>query len=484
MRLAKWMFSFVLAALLCAGCFSIRQEVSGLRAAIDEMGLGRSDTLPYCQGTYGFDSEVWFSKSGWTPHYAEHVIDPADGLEKLVMADPHTQHKAFIWNIAEQRIEWEYDFGGVNNPHTARMLMEDIPCFGEKGDIYCVSPQEHVIVIDRRSREIKTTKQVPWTPNGLYDVIVGKNPGTVILSEYLGGPTSSGRVAKCSFDCGDMMTLDWAIDQVINQPGKLSQIEYTGTAHNPDFGGDYLVVDNTFEGQVYEISDSDGAIVWRSMFNYEGAALTKPHSAYRSGRVEAAGNVTIAAMESGGGIMAIASTGQPVWAIGAGGWHREPDLFYQMSRHGLTEVTHVFPTLDGRIGFVDWSGVDRSSVCIMNGLPQKQNANWQVYHERQVPAAYSSEAQVPIKADWDEIWITIKNTGEQPLTWRIRGCPALWGSITDPDRWFEEKAEEGLAPGAHAQYRIGRPWEWLLIDVRSSTAALTTVDCWVSAIRN
>jgi hypothetical protein len=59
----------------------------------------------------GFKFRVLFNKYGYTPHYAEHFVE--DDSEKLLMADPHMRRSAFIYNVDEDRIEWEY---AVNIP--------------------------------------------------------------------------------------------------------------------------------------------------------------------------------------------------------------------------------------------------------------------------------------------------------------------------------------------------------------------------------
>ncbi|HDI01282.1 MAG TPA: hypothetical protein ENF78_02515, partial [Candidatus Bathyarchaeota archaeon] len=96
----------------------------------------------------GLSYEVLFCQRGFTPHYAEHVVDPMDECPKLVMADPHTRRSAIIYNLSTGRVEWEAKVPGssVPNPHTARMLLEDVERFGSAGDIYCCDRDNNIIV--------------------------------------------------------------------------------------------------------------------------------------------------------------------------------------------------------------------------------------------------------------------------------------------------------------------------------------------------
>lgn len=79
----------------------------------EELG---SLTLRYGGG--GLVYNILFYKEGYHIHGVDHVTDPKDNREKLVMFDPH-HYKALIFNPQTQMIEWEYDVPGtdVNAPN-------------------------------------------------------------------------------------------------------------------------------------------------------------------------------------------------------------------------------------------------------------------------------------------------------------------------------------------------------------------------------
>jgi len=470
MRIVKWLGVLIVIASLLFGNW----QLARLQGRIDEMALTGfgSGVTSFLKEPYGFDNELWFSKDGYTPHYAEHIIDPIDGKEKLIMADPHTYQGVVLYNLADKRIEWEVKVPGstINNPHTARVLMEDVDGFGDAGDIYCCDMDQRIIVFDRATQEIKKAITISavggqWDPNWLHEACLSVDPVPhLILTDY-NGPDGY-RYAKYRISDG---VLAWHKGD-FGHPAKVCPIVGAhASLHTPDYGGDYLICSNEFHGSVWEIKDSDGTWTWARPRDRQGPSLVSPHAAIRMGRVENVGWYTVVATESGGGLMAIHFMGAPIWGIGnRAGKSVGGDSVYTASVHGLSEITHVFPTLDGRIGIVDWGGLNRANVVIINEIPQKQHVSWQLEHEIATTNDYSFLEHVPV-ADWDETHIVIKNVGGggNQLQWKVLGSllqsSAYTGGDARQEEWIEEKAEATLADGDSATYTLSRPYQYILV---------------------
>jgi len=440
--------------------------------------------------SYGFDHEVWFSKPGWTPHYAEHVIDPLDGKEKLVMADPHTQFKAFIYDLRSQRIEWEYSFGTptdeqVHNPHTARMLLEDVANFGNAGDIYCCSPDQKIIVIDRATKTIKKEIAPCFAPKFLHEARLSVDKQHLILTDYYWGQDNAHGIVKQRISDGAEI---WAVTPFVC-PGKVSVIENAhASAHDPSFGGEYLVCCNDVNGLVAEIKDSDGSMVWACPNSQDGVGcmIGAPHAAIRLGRVEWSGAITVVGSESGGGIVGIMFNRQPIFCIGnTAGKTRAGAHFYVPTSVGLGETTHVFETLDGRIGFIDWGGSEnRSNVCVINQLPARQQTAYRQGRNETTGNDWDWKEYIYTK-DWDETFLVIKNTGANALLWRVYGCLHNWGNLQEHPEFFRiEKAEEEVAGGSEGTHLVTKPYTFLVLQYKSAVADQpTTCDIYVAQRR-
>lgn len=462
----------------------VRNDNRELRALTE-----RQEPSVFPSGPYAFANELWFSRDGYTPHYAEHVIDPLDGREKLVMADPHTRCAAFIYDLASREIEWEVVVPGdkVNNPHTSRMLMRDVDGFGEAGDIYCVDRDQRVIVIDRQSGGVQrawtlSAEDGQWDPGWLHDACLSVDTVPhLILSDY-NGPDGY-KYAKYRISDGG---LAWHRGD-FSHPGKITPIEGAHSSlHTPDYGGDYLICQNEFHGAVWEVRDSDGSWTWARPRDCVGPGLVSPHSAFRMGRTENCGWVTVVGTESGGGIMALHFIGAPIWAIGGGGFrsgdHSAP--IYTASVSGLGEVTHVFPTLGGSIGFIDWNGVDRANVGIITRLPAQQHAGWQVAGNKSTTDEWAFNEYIPV-GDWDETWITVRNRGSQPLSLYVEGClvpnAAFGGSEGRLETWAKVadlggsgSTEVVVAAGDAFEFKLHRPFYYIIPFVKSASAGNAT----------
>jgi len=84
--------------------------------------------------------------------------------------------------------------------------------------------------------------------------------------------------------------------------------------------------------------------------------------------------------EVGGGIVAVDRDCRPRWGIMKPFSSRPTDKDYEdmfrPTSYGLVETTHVFPTLRGTIGFVDWGGKYGSIVGEMVRIPYHQTLVW------------------------------------------------------------------------------------------------------------
>ncbi|MDD5092785.1 MAG: hypothetical protein PHV74_00165 [Dehalococcoidia bacterium] len=448
----------------------------------------------YGVASYGFGHEIWFSREGYTPHYAEHIIDPLDGRAKLIMADPHTRKAAFVYDLGSKKITWEQAVNGsaINNPHTARMLMADVPNFGNRGDIYCCNRDQQVIVFDRNTGTIKKTITLSatggqWDPNWLHEACLSVDPVPhLILTDY-NGP-SGYHYAKYKISDG---TLAWHKDD-FGHASKVCPIKGAhASLHTPDYGGDYLICSNEFHGGVWEIKDSDGGWTWARPRDRQGPSLVSPHSAIRMGRVENVGWITVVGCESGGGIIAIHFMGAPIWGIGNRA-AKTPDgasSVYTVDVHGLGEICMVFPTIDGRIGFIDWNGIARAQVGVLDEIPQKQHIPWQLDWNINTTNDWKFLEYVPV-ADWDETYIVVKNTGlTNTMEWKVLGgllqaAAYNGGGDARPEDWVEEKAPADLAPGGTGTHKLTRPYQYILVMYKSKVeGAHTTVSTFFDHLR-
>ncbi|MET1160801.1 MAG: hypothetical protein ABWW65_07565 [Thermoprotei archaeon] len=393
----------------------------------------------------GLRYRVLFSRWGYAPHYAEHVVDPVDKREKLVLADPHIRHSVYIYDPVKKEIEWEYRVPGsrVPNPHIAHMVTDDNPITGpywsrvadklgaEPGDIVCADMNNRLIVVDRDKQVVKKTISVPDT-SWLHDVIPSKKGDGLIIDDYSGG-----WVRKVDFS-GKVL---WSLN--VKQASKISTVYATATTHIESFGGDYLVVSNSNPEGVYEIRDSNGEIVWSCPCKppcINATWLYHPHSAFRYGLAEAEGNVTIIGLEGGGGIIAVDRECRPRWGFMKthtnmlGEEYRE---LYRPTIHGFFETTHVFPLLSGGIGAIDWKGKYSSQVVEILGIPTRTVFTWLLAWDYEL-----SEKWVyfdpPIEiSEWDYVLLEIINLGGGSAEWEIYGTrlPQLY-PWDYPSHWY------------------------------------------------
>jgi len=387
----------------------------------------------------GFRYRVLFYRYGYTPHYAEHIIDPRDGREKLVLADPHERQSVIIYDMENKVIEWEYRVPGntVPNPHTAHIVMDTIPEINAKpGDIICADRDNRWIVIDRDSREIKWTLSLEDT-GWAHDIIISKDFDGIIVTDY-SAFGKGGFVRKIDFD----RKIRWSIS--MPYAAKLSPLYgYTKSAiHSDSMGGRYIVVQNSEISGVYEV-DENGNIVWKcpkAPGTLNNIFLHKPHSAFRMGLAELSGNITVVGLEAGGGIIAIDSLCRPRWGL-ITPFSYIPYPFYKPSRYGVMETTHVFPTLWGTIGAIDWKGRGGSMVIEILSLPRSP-LPWILAWEFPIN---SREVWLdpPIEAlEFDDISIMISNIGNNTILWEVYGTLQSFIAYGIPMHW--KKISSGL----------------------------------------
>jgi len=186
----------------------------------------------------GLKCRVLFNKHGYFPHFAEHIIDPIDNQEKLVMADPHIRRSVIIYNLLKREIEWEFVVPGTAldaNPHVAHVLMESFPEInGKVGDIICTDRDRRYICVDRDTKEVKW-RVMPSGANWPMDVLPSVESGYLIGTDYF-----ANRVFKFASDG----TIVWT--RSITSAARLSRVEGATTSglHTNSYGGDYLVVEN------------------------------------------------------------------------------------------------------------------------------------------------------------------------------------------------------------------------------------------------
>jgi len=451
-----------------------------MRSIWEPGGAGRTalreelKTYPY--GGSGLEYNILFAKAGYTPHYAEHVIDPIDGREKLVMFDPHTRKSAFIYDLKTREIEWEFIVPGTAraNPHQGGMLLEDVPNFGDAGDIYCTDKDNNIIVVDRETKQIKFSKTPPFTPSFLHCVKLGRDKQSLIVTDY-----DLPRISKLRLpDLTEM----WSIT-TIYVPSKISIIEGKEFSHTPSFGGDYLIPSNTVSrGTIYELRDSDGSIAWQApSADGRGPWICTPHSAFRMGRIEYLGNITVVGSEGGGGIYAIDRFGRVVWCVSGTAVDASVELdrlLYSVNTRGLGEVTHVFPTLNGRIGFISWSGFNSSIVGEITRLPQRQESTYILAANKTSTDDWEYLEPAIRAEEWDETVIIVKNTGANPLTWKVDAYPAPYAALHDPTHYLWGRVplvpQVSVPGGETDSVSIEKRSTWLNVAVKSAVPGSST----------
>jgi hypothetical protein len=206
---------------------------------------------------------------------------------------------------------------------------------------------------------------------------------------------------------------------------KISRILHSSNHyHEPGYGGDYIAVINTIGRGVFEVRD-DGGVVWSCGAKPWDVQITNvfwplaAHSAFRMGFAELGGQLTVMGFEAGGGIVAVDKECRPRWGVmkpftnPGGAW------IYRPTSYGLMETTHVFPTLRGTIGFIDWSGRYGSVVGEVIELPYHQTL-WFLLAQDHDPGDGGTYYDPPLEAgEWREVKLFFINLGVNSLDYTV-----------------------------------------------------------------
>jgi hypothetical protein len=360
----------------------------------------------------GFRFRVLFNKHGYTPHHAEHFVE--NGCEKLLMADPHSRRAVIVYNLDEKRIEWEWAVKGDKisaNPHIVRVLSDDLPELGaSRGNLMLADRNNEWVFVEAGTGEVQsklTLPDVKWA----HDILLSKNKDGFIVTDYF-----AEFIRKIDFK-GKVL---WRHDD-FGPMAKVSVIEgaTASAGHSNSLGGDYLAVRNSAPYGVFEIKDEDGKIVEsipRGPGTLNNFWCYAPHSAFRKAIAEQFGNLTVIGFEAGGGIVALDQWQRPRWGVMKG----LTDLGrpqYIPSRYGLAETTHVFPTLDGGVGAIDWSGTYSSRVIEILKWPKSTLTFLLAWDYDPGDGAFLDP---PLDVmEYNEIVIGIKNEGDGTVTGKL-----------------------------------------------------------------
>jgi hypothetical protein len=419
----------------------------------------------------GFRFRVLFNRYGYSPHYAEHFLEK--GTEKLLMADPHIRRSIIIYDIGKDEIEWEYEAKGdaiSANPHVARILPVDVPEIGaSSGCIMFADRNNEWNFVDPGSGKIECKVAVPevkWA----HDILLSKNRDGFIVTDY-----SAQFMSKIDFK-GKMI---WRHAN-FGPMAKLSLIEgkTPSGVHANDLGGDYLAVRNSLPYGVFEVRDEDGSVMQsipRGRGTLNNFWCYAPHSAFRKGIAEDRGNLTVVGFEAGGGIVALDQWQRPRWGV-MKGFTDVGGPGYIPSRYGLTETTHVFPTLSGGVGAIDWSGNYSSRVVEILKWPTS-NLSFLLAWEYDPGEGNYLDPPIDVM-EYKEITFTLTNTGDAPVTGTLyeTALPVIFAS--DNKGWFSIPVSLDLSPGKTIRVELptrGRSFLRLFLK-RSDPRRPTTVN--------
>ncbi|MCS6788129.1 MAG: hypothetical protein NZ733_02415 [Aigarchaeota archaeon] len=390
----------------------------------------------------GLKARVLFSRHGYAPHFAENLVDPVTGEEVLVMADPHIRRSALIYSLESGEVVWEHRVGGravTANPHIVRMVTEEIPEIGaQPGDVICADLDNNYVLVPRKGRNVRLIAR-PSDAKWSHDCLPTSDLKGLIITDY-----SAGFVRRIGFEGNTVWNLKLG-------PGvaKLSRVEGRTPSgiHGNDFGGDLLVAVNGSREGVFEVREKDGSVVWSCPPDSTKNVFwpMKPHSALRLGLAELGGNVTVIGMEAGGGVVAVDEDCRPVWGwmrpfFALGDKHRRwgSREVYRPTSVGLHETTHVFWTLRGRLGLIDWNGRYSSTVLELEELP-RSSLFWALAFRDEV-GPEGTFLDPPINAmEWEEVALNLLvHGGEVELT--VYGTFSPYADVESKDVWFRAES--------------------------------------------
>ncbi len=417
-------------------------------------------TFPAPQRSSGITGRVLFSAKGYAPHYAEDLIDPVSGERVLVMADPHIRRSAYVYSLDSGKVIWEFRVLGSRltaNPHIARMVTDELREIGaEPGDVICADLDNNFVLVDRETKSVKWSHRPPdarWSHDCL-----PLDDGDLVITDY-----SAGFVRRISPEGATRWNLSLG-------PGvaKLSRVEGRTPSgiHSNDFGGDLLVAVNRSRDGVYEIDSEKGSIAWSCPPGQAGTEgkgernvfwPLKPHSALRIGLAELGGNLTVIGMEAGGGVVAVDRDCRPRW-----GWmkplarlHVESGTrqeIYRPTAIGLFETTHVFDTIDGKLGLIDWGSRFSSRVVELESVPTSDLYWLLAYRRRADDRAEPLDPPVEV-AEWRSVRFTAFNHGPSTLVLAFLVTPSPYVDCLDNSIW-RKAAEVRIGPDGSEEIEL------------------------------
>jgi hypothetical protein len=128
---------------------------------------------------------------------------------------------------------------------------------------------------------------------------------------------------------------------------------------------------------------------------------------------------------------------------------------YIPSRYGLAETTHVFPTLAGGVGAIDWSGNYSSRVVEIVKWP-RSNLSFLLAWEYDPGEGSFLDPPIDVM-EFNEIAISVTNTGEAAVTGTLyeTALPMIFTSDVRGSGWSPILA--ALDVGAGGTRRIEMP---------------------------
>jgi hypothetical protein len=323
--------------------------------------------------------------------------------------------------------------------------------------------------VDLNSGNVECKVAVPdakWAQ----DILLSKNRDGFIITDY-----SAQFISKIDFKGKTI----WRHGN-FGPMAKLSVIEgkTPSGVHSNSFGGDYLAVRNSLPYGVFEIKDEDGSIVQsipRGRGTLNNFWCYAPHSAFRKGIAEDRGNLTVVGFEAGGGIVALDQWQRPRWGV-MKGFTDVGRPGYIPSRYGLTETTHVFPTIAGGVGAIDWSGTYSSRVIEILRWP-RSNLSFLLAWDYDPGEGTYLDPPIDVM-EYNEVTITVTNTGNETVTGTLyeTALPLIFAS--DNEGWSPVAASVDAGPGKTVRLELptrGRSFLRLFLK-RSATQEPTTVN--------
>ena len=153
---------------------------------------------------------------------------------------------------------------------------------------------------------------------------------------------------------------------------------------------------------------------------------------------------------------------------------------YIPSRYGLVETTHVFPTVSGGVGAIDWSGTYSSRVIEVLRWP-RSNLSFLLAWEYDPGEGHYLDPPIDVM-EYSEVAIAVTNTGNAHATGMVHetSLPIIFKD--DDSGWSTSPLTLDVAPGQTVRQEIrtrGRSFIRLFLR-RTDAGKSTTVNVVVS----